>query len=258
MNCPFCLEEVKPEALVCRTCHRDLLVPKPLMEENERLKERVASLEAELAETRRALPRERPPRPVVAKPPLKPAIAALLFVLLPIAILVACHYLLIMRLDAKLIWLRLASIILPAVFGFWLQKRAEPRFAVFAAVAVGVAIASVLGMSIVVNRIDGDPILPKGLVEWRESLEYIASIALSYMLGALIWRAVYPVRVHAATAKGLMQTIAVAVAKAKGEVPGSPKTLEQRIERTVKLMNLAISGATAAGAIYTGLKAALF
>lgn len=38
-------------------------------------------------------------------------------------------------------------------------------------------------------------------------------------------------------------------------VPGSPKTLEQRVERIVKLMNLGISATTAAGAIYTGMKA---
>jgi len=49
VNCPFCLEDVKPGALVCRTCARDIAVPKPLMEANERLTARVAELEAELA-----------------------------------------------------------------------------------------------------------------------------------------------------------------------------------------------------------------
>ena len=49
VQCPFCFEEVKPDALVCRTCTRDITVPKPLMEANARLTARVAELEAELA-----------------------------------------------------------------------------------------------------------------------------------------------------------------------------------------------------------------
>jgi hypothetical protein len=47
VHCPFCLEEVKTDALVCRTCARDIAVPKPLMEANARLTARVAELEAE-------------------------------------------------------------------------------------------------------------------------------------------------------------------------------------------------------------------
>lgn len=255
MNCPFCLEEVKAEALVCRTCHRDLMVPKPLMEANAALTAKVATLEAEVAALKKKLPREMVSTPAPARPPLGLVPMLLLYVVFPVLALVAIHYLLVIRLDAKLIWLRIVSILLPALFGFWLEQRARPRWQVLAPVTIGVAAASVLGMSIVVHLTDGDPILPHTGVVWRETLEYVVSIALSYVLGSLIWRGLHPVRVHAANAKGLINTIAVAMAKAKGEVPGSPKTLEQRVERLVKLMNLGISAATAAGAIYTGMKA---
>ena len=37
MECPFCAEEVKDEALVCKHCSRDLKIPKPLIEENQEL-----------------------------------------------------------------------------------------------------------------------------------------------------------------------------------------------------------------------------
>ena len=40
---------------MCRTCSRDIAVPKPLMETNERLTARVAELEAELVVAKAAV-----------------------------------------------------------------------------------------------------------------------------------------------------------------------------------------------------------
>ncbi len=251
MNCPFCLEEVKPGALVCRACARDITIPKPLMEANERLTARVAELEAELADARAALPSapvaiEAPPAP----PPLSFFRALIFYVVLPVLLLVAIHYVLVIRLDARLIWLRAASIVLPALFGFRFELAWRPRRSVLFTIAFVVGVGAVLGMSWVVHLVDGDAILPVGAVVWRETLEYVASIALAYVMGSLLCAALRPLH---SQRHSLVDRLATIIALGEGGSGG--KALEARIERLVKLMKLGMSAATAGAAIYTGLKA---
>lgn len=50
MRCPFCDEDVRDDAPVCSHCGNDLKIPKSLMAENTELKERVATLQHELAD----------------------------------------------------------------------------------------------------------------------------------------------------------------------------------------------------------------
>jgi len=50
MRCPFCAEDVRDDAWVCRHCGGDLKIPEPLISENEELKKHVAALQHELKE----------------------------------------------------------------------------------------------------------------------------------------------------------------------------------------------------------------
>jgi hypothetical protein len=255
LHCPYCLEEVKRDALVCRTCARDIAIPKPLMESNARLTARIAELEEQLAAAEASLVRVAP-RPVAQAPAASSANIArgfFLYVVLPVLLLMAIHYLLVVRLDARLIWLRVVSIALPAAFGFYFELAWRPRWFVLVPVAAVVAIAAVLGMSWIVHLTDGDAILPASAVVWRETLEYVASIGLAYALGSLLCAALWPLH---GQRNGLLDRLATMIALG-GDGVKTGKALEARIERMVKLMNLAISVATASGAIYTGLKATL-
>lgn len=53
MRCPFCAEDVRDDAAVCRYCGNYLTVPEGLLAENLELKKRLAALQHELAELHR-------------------------------------------------------------------------------------------------------------------------------------------------------------------------------------------------------------
>lgn len=50
MRCPFCAEDVRDGASVCRHCGNDLEIPEFLISENAELKERAETLGRELKE----------------------------------------------------------------------------------------------------------------------------------------------------------------------------------------------------------------
>jgi hypothetical protein len=255
MNCPYCEEPVNHGATVCKTCHRDFSLVMALKTANIALEERIEELEAELEDFRSAVADE-PGAADEAAPPKKTAGGIelfILFLLVPILVLVGTHYLLVIRLDANLAWLRAASIVIPAVFGLVLERTQHPRWFVTFGVALVAAFAAVFGMSTTVHFTDGDAILPDSRVAWRETLKYVASIALSYVLGTTLARLAQPLKFPDGRGRSkAQQKLATLMAKHVTGRKGEP--LEVRIQRMVKLIQMGVSAATAIGAVYTGFK----
>ncbi len=250
MNCPYCEEPVNHGATVCKTCRRDISLVLSLRDAKLVLEERVKELETELDELR-----ERGPAvPAVEEAPARPGMIdlAVVYLVVPTVLLVGAHYLLVIKFDTNLVWLRTASIALPAVFGLMLERKLHPRWFVTLAYGVAVAFVSVFGMSTMVHFTDGDAILPDSRVAWRETLEYVASIALSYLLGASLARVAQPMKLAGGRSSGRTAKLATLLATHVAGRKGEP--LPQRIQRMVKLIQLGVSAATAIGAVYTGFK----
>ncbi len=250
MECPFCVETIKDEALVCKNCMRDLKLVRPIIFEIQEIVAELDVLQHELNRTRARLAMvERPGRFLLAN--------ATAFVLLPSMMLVAAHFLVTVAFDISPIYLRVASVLIPLPFGFMVAIARNVGFRGAIAFGVATAALSIPCMLAVTAYVDGVSVLPSNWREWREALEYGSSIALAFGTGNLLAMLIFQVLPRTISSKGKPNAAAYKLARLLGEHVG-----EQALRRRARLIQdvLRTVGplvgvlATAAGSIYTGLK----
>lgn len=251
MQCPFCAEEFNDDALVCKSCGRDLRLVRPLLEENRALVAQIDDLQARVSAARAAGARTETPLTFWS-------VHVAVYVLLPVILLLAAHYVVIVALDTSPLYLHIASIIIPLPFGFALLWFSHHGLGWAALDGLVVAVLSVAGMLTVVAYTDNVPILPDNYVDLWETGEYTVSIALANVTGneiALLVRRMLPRSLDATGAPGpLAMVLATLVGRHVGD-----QALRRRAQRiqnnfgTIATMGGALLAA--GGSVYTGLRA---
>ena len=252
MECPFCAETIKEEALVCRHCSRDLRIVRPVVIEVQQLVTELDKLQFELDRINTKLAFFNRPVHFVLR-------NAAIYILAPLLLLLAAHVIVTILLDVAPVYLRVASVIIPIPFGMTLY--AANKIGVRGSIGLGIATAllGVTGMLAIVGYVDKVPILPDTAREWREAIEYALSIMLAYVTGDLLAMLILRLLPNAMAASGRPSATAVRLARMLGQHgPDVMRRRARRIQELIKTIGpLAGLVATAGGSIYTGLKSVL-
>ena len=192
MKCAYCQSELDDEAHVCKVCKRDLYLFRPLLEKITALEEELSTkpsvevYESTIAQLEQRLEAALA-KPEIEKSSLKSNARSVgIYILVPLLILLLAHELIVVVYDAKLIYLRLISIAIPLPFGYLLfASRRRSVVAWFTGVLL-LALISVIGMSWLTSLVDKTPVLPQNMFEWREFIDYGASISFSFLTGMLL------------------------------------------------------------------------
>lgn len=251
MDCPYCLSPVSEAAHVCKTCGRDLYLLKPLLEKIAALEveaAKVPELEAQLAKLR---VEDRPQQgsEILLTEPAERSVGwfrglGLGFVL-PLACLLLAHWLIIIQFDLNPLYLRIAALLLPLPFALFLAKRGLGLWAGFV-LGGFLAVSAVFGMSALTGAVDGTPVLPQNALEWREFVEFSASVAFSFLTGLLL--------VQRRLALSKMPNTQGVIVYLAGHLNIGGLTLPEKIERLNELWGKVVAAATTVISVYTGLK----
>jgi len=257
MNCPYCLSEIADEAVVCKVCTKDVYLFKPMMariaelesklletSSSENHVQRIEALEAQLAEHVGEKYSNRGLKAIFFD--------AIIYILLPLAVLLASHYLITIVYDTKMLYLRIISMLVPLPFGYFLFKSIKRQIFPWVLSVVLLAVTTVIGMSWITSLVDHSPILPQNIFEWREMLEYAASISFSFLTGMLLGKIAYSNK-HLSKSPNL-SLFTKLVLNILGQEKLSPEGIHDLMKKINEYIGTIIALGTTAISIYTGLK----
>jgi hypothetical protein len=253
MECPFCAESIRNEAIVCRHCSRDLRVAKPILKEIDEIIADIERLTRDLGRLNSTLERRDHPSRYFGT-------RAVTYIIVPSAFLVLAHVLVTIVLDIQPLSLRLASVAIPLLFGFFSFPLSRSRLPEAIALGILTSLVAIFSMLTVTGLHDAVPIVPRTAVEWREVLEYGASIMLAFISGNLLGTLVFAVFPLVLSQRGKPNAIAFSLARWLGGHAGDDqlrrraRVIQDLMRTAGPLIGVAV---TAIGSLYTGLKGIL-
>ena len=249
MKCPYCLSEIDNDAFVCKVCTKDLYLFKPLIQKVSDLEEKLNNvsdrevLESRINELEEELLYK---KELEAEGLFETCFKIFKFLLLPLLILLITHGIIIVVYDLKLIYLRLASIIIPMSFAFFLFKKKKHPILPWFLGSLFLAFATVIGMSAITSLVDKTYIMPQSMIEWKEFIEYSLSITFSFLTGILLGTiSFFKQSKYKIDINPMLKAIINLIANKKL----SPEALQDLLQKSVKYVSLG----TTLVSIYTGL-----
>ena len=257
MNCPYCLSEILEEAHVCKTCSRDLYLFKPMMAKVADLEAKMMAIpsseayELRIAELEQML--EEQHQKLEQRSVLNWVSDIAFYILVPLLLLLLAHWLITVVYDAKMIYLRLISMALPLPFAYFLFKSRAHKILPWFVGVIFLAIASVIGMSWITGLVDKTPVWPQNLFEWKEVLEYSASIAFSFLTGMLLGGVTYASKQRQRRV-GLLQSMVKMESLNLSGGNISLKNVHGQMKKLQEYGGTVVALGTTAVSIFTGLR----
>ena len=222
-----------------------------MIEENEELIGKLDELQQEVNSLRTQLARIKNPVAFWGK-------RALFFVIPTVLLLLAAHYIIVVRFDLNPLYLRSVSMVVPIPFGFALRFFYHNGFKGAAVFGVVSGFIAVMGMLTVIGFTDKVLIIPDTARDWRETLEYMSSIALAGTTGSILALVAQRLLTTSLSTSKQPNAMAMKITKILWPHVGTA-SIRRRAEKVESIIQtLGASGAavgTAAGSVYTGVRA---